>query len=170
MREVYRRFLRAFGPAGHEDFAAWWGIQPGRFRSVRLELEKQLAEVSVDGKRAWATPADARQMAAMEQTPTVRLLPNFDAYVMGFRPRGQLHAKPFAERIFRQAGWISPVVLVDGRAVGVWAYERGKRGVEVTVEPFERLSAAHRKAIREEVDRLGAFLDSRVRLSMKRPS
>jgi hypothetical protein len=74
------------------------------------------------------------------------------------------------DRIFRKGAWISPVVLIDGSAAGVWGYERGKREVEVNVEPFDRVSAATRKAMSEEADRLGAFLDSRVRLSMKSPS
>jgi hypothetical protein len=170
MAEVYRRFLRTFGPSNHQDFAAWWGIEPGRFRSVRLALEETLERVSVEGQKAWAIPADVRRMAGVKLDTEVRLLPNFDAYVMGFRPRDQLHEKRAADRIFRKAGWISPVVLIEGRAEGVWAYERGKRAVEVTVEPFRRLSAAERKGIAGEADRLGAFLDAPARLSVARPS
>jgi hypothetical protein len=168
MGEVYRRFLRAFGPAGHQDFASWWGIQPGRFRRIREGLEHELEEVLVDGRPAWIPARDARRLAGVERTTSVRLLPNFDAYVMGFRPRDQLHAKRFAQRIFRTAGWISPVVLVDGWVAGVWGYERGTRGIEVTVEPFQRLSAAHRGALGEETDRLGAFLGLPARASFAR--
>jgi hypothetical protein len=169
IREVFRRYLGAFGPSGHAEFAAWWGIDPSAGRRVRASLEDELEEVSVEGQRTWGRPRDLKRIAGT-RPDSVRLLPNFDAYVMGFRPRDQLHDKRFADRIFRKGAWISPVVLIDGRAAGVWAYQRGKRGVEVTIEPFERLSVAHRKAIREEADRLGAFLDSRVRLSMKRPN
>jgi hypothetical protein len=135
-----------------------------------VSLDDELDEVIVEGQKTWVRPKDVPRIAGIRAEPAVRLLPNFDAYVMGFRPREQLHDKRFADRIFRKGAWISPVVLVDGRAAGVWGYQRGKRGVEVTIEPFERLSAARRKTIREEADRLGAFLDSRVRLSMKRPS
>jgi hypothetical protein len=79
---------------------------------------------------------------------------------MGFRPREQLHEKRVAAKIFRSAGWVTPVVLIGGRAEGVWGYERGARGVQVTVEPFRKLSASERKAIAEEADRLGRFLDA----------
>jgi Winged helix DNA-binding domain len=160
MGEVYRRFLRTFGPATHLDFAAWWGDQPGRFKEARLRLEEELEQVSIEGTKAWAVPSDARRMARMEPSTSVRLLPNFDAYVMGFRPREQFNDKRTTARIFRTAGWISPVVLIGGRAQGVWGYERGPRRVDVTVEPFKKLSTGERKAIAEEVDRLGRFLDS----------
>lgn len=169
MAEVYRRFLRTFGPSNHQDFAAWWGIEPGRFRAVRLALEERLQQVSVEGVKAWAVPADVRRMAASEPSDEVRLLPNFDAYVMGFRPREQLHDQRVTDRIFRKAGWISPVVLVAGRAEGIWRYDRGKRAIEVTVEPFRRLSSAERTGIAEEAERLGAFLGAPARLSVVRP-
>ena len=170
MREVFRRYLRAFGPSGHEEFAAWWGIAPGPARRVRMELENELEQVEVEGTRLWAVRGDGGRIAAEGDTPPVRLLPNFDAYVMGFRPREQLHEERVAARISRKAGWISPVVLVEGRAAGVWGYDLASREVQVIVEPFQRLSAAHRRGIAEEADRLGAFLDAPARLSVARPS
>ena len=165
MREVFRRFLRGFGPGGHEDFAAWWGVQPGRFRRVRQDLEDELDEVEVEGKRAWAASGDGRKMAALDPASSVRLLPNFDAYVMGFRPREQLYDMRFAARVSRTAGWISPVVLVEGRAAGVWGYQRSDRRIDVSIEPFERLTAASRRGIKEEAERLGAFLGAPARVS-----
>jgi AcrR family transcriptional regulator len=169
MREVFRRYLGAFGPSGHGEFAAWWGIQPAPARKVRLTLDDQLEEVMVEGKRLWARPEDVKDMAKAERNQAVRLLPNFDAYVMGFRPRDQLHDKRFTDRIFRKGAWISPVVVIDGRVVGVWGYERGKRGIEVTVEPFQGLSQAARKGTKEEIDRLGGFLGAPATVSFGRP-
>ncbi|HJV03721.1 MAG TPA: crosslink repair DNA glycosylase YcaQ family protein, partial [Actinomycetota bacterium] len=165
MGEVYRRYLRTFGPATHLDFASWWGDQPGRFKATRVRLEaEELEQVSIEGTTAWAVSSDVRRTARMEPSTSVRLLPNFDAYVMGFRPRERFHDGRVTARIFRTAGWISPVVLVGGRAEGVWGYERASRGVEVTVEPFGKLPAATKKALAEEVDRLGRFLTAPARV------
>ncbi len=63
-------------------------------------------------------------------------------------------------RIFRPQAWFSPVVLVDGRAVGIWERERRGRRLEVRIEPFAPLSAATRRGIAKEADRLGEFLDA----------
>jgi hypothetical protein len=38
----------------------------------------------------------------------------FDLSLAGTRPRESLVEMRFEERVFRKAGWISPVVLVDG--------------------------------------------------------
>ena len=59
-------------------------------------------------------------------------------------------------KIYRPQGWISPVVLVDGAAAGVWKHTRGR----VELEPFARLSRAVREAVDEEAERLHAFVAS----------
>jgi Winged helix DNA-binding domain len=163
MREVVRRYLRAFGPATAANFAAWWGDQPGPAKRVVAELEDELAEVDVEGTTALALRRDVRELSAIQPSMTVRLLPNFDAYVMGFRPRDRLYEKRFASRVSRTAGWISPVVLVGGWVAGAWEYERTGNGVEVRVEPFQRLAAGQRREIKAEAERLGEFLEAPVR-------
>jgi winged helix DNA-binding protein len=166
LEEVFRRYLRTFGPATHEDFAAWWGIPPPPARRVRLALDSELEQVDVEGTTGWVGPKELRRMQELEAPSTVRLLPNFDAYVMGFRQRERMVEKRLFDRVFRKAGWISPVVLVDGRIAGVWKHERGSRGIEVGVQRFGRLGAADRKGIEEEADRLGRFLGEPARVSI----
>lgn len=158
MREVLRRYLAAFGPATREEFAAWWGMQPAPAGRVIASMpEGELEEVELGGRTAWARAED---VADMKRKPDrrARLVPGFDVYVVGFRPREELVDKAHTARVFRQAGWISPVVLVEGRAAGVWVHERNGGRVEVTVQPFGRLSAASKKALGEEADRLARFL------------
>lgn len=97
----------------------------------------------------------------------MRLLPGFDVYVVGTRPREPLAEKRFEDRVFRTAGWISPVVLVDGMAAGTWGHERTRGRIEVTVEPFRKLTTAQKKQIREEADGLGSFLGAPARVSYR---
>jgi len=42
----------------------------------------------------------------------------------------------FKERVYRSQGWLSPVVLVDGRMDGVWRHKRNGDRLVVEVEPF----------------------------------
>jgi Winged helix DNA-binding domain len=166
VREVLRRFLAAYGPATREEFARWWGTQPAPAGRVIASMPPgELVEVEVGGARAWARAEDVAGMSAKRPRAGVTLVPGFDHYVVAFRPKEQLVDKRHMNKVFRAAGWISPVVLVDGRAVGVWAHERTGHDVEVSVQPFGRLTAPHRKAIAEEADRLGAFLGAEARVT-----
>ncbi|HWC32951.1 MAG TPA: winged helix DNA-binding domain-containing protein, partial [Actinomycetota bacterium] len=87
VREVFRRYLRAYGQSHHEEFAAWWGGAPAFARRARLAIEEELREIDVDDMKRWVL---RRDLAAMQRTAplrgSVRLLPHFDAYVRGFRP------------------------------------------------------------------------------------
>ena len=157
-REIVRRYLRAYGPATREEFARWWGMQPAPAGRILKTLSDELTEVDVEGQAAWMLTKDLAAKRKKAPRFPVRLLAGFDVYVVGNRPRELLVDKQFEPKVFRQAGWISPVVMIDGRAAGVWKHDRRGRQVEVTVSLFRKIAASHRKAIEGEADRLGKFL------------
>ena len=124
-----------------------------------------MLNVEVAGTRARSLAADAEALASVPRASSVRLLPAFDPYVVGFRPRERFVAESHEARIFRPQGWISPVLLVDGAAAGVWKHERRRSALELTVEPFATLTDARRGAVAQEAELLGAFLGVPARLS-----
>jgi hypothetical protein len=146
------------------------GMQPAPAGRILKASAGELAEVDVEGYRAWALAGSVPAIRRASRRAPVRLLPAFDVYVAGTRPRQSLVDKRFETRVFRQAGWISPVVLVDGKAAGVWEHERTNDRVEVTVRPLGRLTSAHRNQIGEEGDRLGRFLGKPAAVTIGRGS
>ena len=67
-------------------------------------------------------------------------------------------------RVYRQAGWISPALLVNGRIEGVWSWElKGKR-LRVEVEPFAPAPKWVRTAIERDAEKLAAFLGGELSL------
>ena len=147
-REIVRRFLAAYGPATADDVRRWLGMSVAKLKRMLRALEDELVEVEFSGSPAWLLARDADVLRASPKPKSVRLLPAFDPYVVGFRPRSLLVDAEHEPRIFRPQAWFSPVVLVDGRAAGIWERERRGRRLEVRVEPFSRLSAATRHADR----------------------
>jgi hypothetical protein len=165
LAEIARRFLHVFGPATPEDFAKWWGTDAAHGRRVFRGLGEELAEVEIDGRRARALIADVaaieglgHETASAGDAAAVRLLPNFDAYVMGYQPRSRLVPEAHSAAVFRAAGWVSPVVLIRGVVAGVWEQSgRGDR-VEVTVTPFRPLERGEIAGIEREAEAIGEFL------------
>jgi hypothetical protein len=164
-REIVRRYLRAYGPATREEFARWWGMQPAPAGRILSASTDELTEVDVEGHRAWALTEDVKRIEGASLRTPIRLLPGFDVYVAGTRPRESLVEKRFEDRVFRKAGWISPVVLINGVVEAVWGQERRGSRIEVTVQPFRKLSSARRKEIEVEADRLGRFLKAPTSVS-----
>ena len=119
-----------------------------------FERQDELEEVDFDGTPAWTTGADG-----MASPTSVRLLPYFDAYVIGCHPRATLFPGVAAMRALTggQAGNV-PVLLVDGVVAGVWHQRRFGRRIAITVEPLARLSARQRSDVEAEAYRIGRIL------------
>jgi hypothetical protein len=162
---IVRRYLGAYGPASREDFARWWGMQPPAAGRILKASAVDLAQVDMEGYPAFALADDVAEIRSAKLSASVRLLPAFDVYMAGMRPKSSLVDPRFEDRVFRAAGWISPVVLVKGMVAGVWRHERTGKALQVTVEPFGKLTAAQKRQIAEEADRLGAFLDAPAAVS-----
>ena len=174
LQETARRYLRAYGPATPEDFARWWdgsaGIVPAKklFRSIEDELET----VDVEGWQAFSLRATVEPMQKLEAQgeaqEVVRLLPLFDAYTLGLgRDIEPILPRAYKSRVFRPQGWVSAVVLVDGRMEGVWDYEVRPSQTTVRVRMFASPAASTHEAIEAEAERLNAFLNTRVVLKFE---
>ncbi len=167
LREVTRRHLGAFGPAGREDLARWWGVQPAQGGRMLDALGDEIVAVEVEGTAGWML-RDHAEEAAAESAPArvVRLLPGFDMWVIGAaRDAAALLDPAEKKRVYRNQGWISPVLLVNGRMEGVWKHERKGKRLTVAVEPFGKLPKWARTKVEAEAERLAGFLGGELELS-----
>jgi hypothetical protein len=165
LAELVQRYLYAYGPATPQQFARWLGA-PQRW-SVELfaSLAAELQPVEVAGAPAWVSAGDTAIPSVAPRG--VRLLPYFDAYVVGSHPRERLFPGEAAKRALAggQAGNF-PVLLIDGVAAGVWHQRRSGKQIAITVEPLEELTAAQRRELDEQVERIGEILEGKPQLTI----
>jgi hypothetical protein len=164
-RDFVRRFLAAYGPVSAVDFGRWIE-DPTRAKALLRASADELTEVEVEGRPAWALTSDLAVLAGGRRPGGVRLLPAFDQYITGPRPREAFVPSDGIPRVYGQQGSVSPVLLVDGRAAGIWSHERRGDAIRVEVEPFQPLRPKVRKALGGEVERLAAFLGGSPELSL----
>jgi len=101
----------------------------------------------------------------------VRLLAQYDCYVIGSHPRDTIvdEAAQTQIRSYKRGQWEGvvgvPVLLIDGIVRGVW--ERRDRGgrIEIAVQSTGKLSSAHRRALEIEVERIGRFFGREATLT-----
>ncbi len=152
-------YLRAFGPATAEDFSMWSGFSFKDARALWAREQGHISPVDVQGSNAGILHKDMNALAHIKlESPSVRLLPYFDTYLLGHRERGHLLGAKHRSKVYRPQGWIAPVVLVDGRIAGVWEHAREKNILRVKVTKFESISRRVTAGIREEAEALGQFL------------
>ncbi len=159
-REVVRRYLAAYGPATREEFARWFGTSsPAQAGRLIESLGEEVAPIEVEGSHAWMLVEHVPEAETAEPTGVVRLLPAFDQYVVAApRDREAVLPEALKSRVYRPQGWLSPVLLVDGRMEGVWSHERKGDRLVVEIEPFTEQPGWVRRAAEEEAERLTRLL------------
>jgi hypothetical protein len=159
--ELAARFLGAFGPATHRDFTKWSGLPTGVTKPIFDRLEPDLEAVTVDGERSLVLRRDLAELAAARPASSPTLLPSFDTFLLAHATKHHLVEPRFYKRVYRNQGWLSPVVIVNGRIVAVWFLEERAKSFTVDVQPFETLDAKARRGIAQEAEALGSFLGAR---------
>ncbi len=164
--EVVRRYLHVYGPAWYDGFATWWGVAAAEAKRMFKRISEEIVEVAVEGEKGWALAADVPAIERAATTATnVRLLGNFDPYILANRGRAPVVPAEQKARVHRIAGWVSPVLLVNGLVAGVWQYAQQRNGIDVRVERFSPLSYAVEALVAAEAERIGRFLGGPVQLT-----
>lgn len=130
-------------------------------------MTDELTAVNVEGWNAQILTTTLDAIITLAAPPTVRLLPYFDPYTIAIaRHADYLLPAAHKNQVYRTQGWISPVVLVDGRIVGVWEQATKRDKVTVSVALFDASARQFEAAIAAEVASLGKFLDSDASLEV----
>ena len=178
---VVTRYLHAYGPAERDEIGRWAALTPAKVKKIIAGLGDTVATVEVDGESRLALADDVAGMRKAKATKSVRLLPAFDPYVVGATRHARHLMSPTAAardevdksgrpaRIYRDQGWLTAVLLVDGRFDGTWRFERKGKKLVVDVEPFEKLPASVTKAVTGEADGVAKCFDAILDLTIAPP-
>jgi hypothetical protein len=149
--ELLRRYLRCYGPSTHRAFAEWTLRSVADVRGVFEAIETELVQVNAARPAEWLLAADVDALASPAQPTGTRLLPTQDPYLQQRDRDRLLPDRELRRRLWRPVG-APGLVLVDGKATGVWTARRQGTRLNVTVEPFDRLTGPERQAISDEAD------------------
>ena len=146
LAELARRYVTAFGPATDRDFAYWAGLP---LRDVRAGLEaisSEIDQVRV-GEETMLLMRGASPRAPAEGQ--VRMLGNFDTYLLGWKDREFAVGGEHAEHVKEGGGgWIRPVIVRDGVVVGGWRSSRRGGRIEISLD----LAPALRRELADAID------------------
>jgi hypothetical protein len=165
--ELARRYLGAYAPAGPEDLAAWSGLTLTQSRAALSAIADELLDVELGGEPLWLLRNQEEWLVdELPEAPTLHLLPRFDTYLLGYRNRDLAVPRPFSKQVHPGGGILNPVVLVDGLAAATWSTKRKKGQLEIIVDPFATLGDETLDRLKDEVQRLGRFLETEAHLQV----
>jgi len=160
--ELARRYFAAYAPAGLADFRTWSGLPMSVARPAVAAIGDELEPVPAPIPGLMRLRSSER-FTADGRAPSVRLLPYFDTYLLGYRNRDAMIQADRTAHIY-SGGWINPTLSVDGHLEGAWRLRRGSREAVVELTPFGTLQRGVPRLLQDEVGRLGRFLEMPARL------
>jgi len=142
LAELARRYLAGHGPASAADLSLWAGLP---LRDARAGLRGAASAIAEAGPDRY----DLRERPPVPRKLPPRLLPAFDAYLLGWADRA--YGVP-PERVgdVRLGGMIRAVAMIEGRAVGTWATRRSGRRMAVEIDEWGEMPAAGRAGLDAE--------------------
>jgi DNA glycosylase AlkZ-like len=165
LRDIVRRYLMVYGPTRPRNFQVWWWMSGNAAKQAFKAIADETEEVELEGWRATAMKSAVQAMQELEPTGEVHLLPAFDVYTVGLA-RGkeleQLITLDHQKKVYRQQGWVSAVVVVDGFIQGTWDYKALRSSARVKIVLFAPISKMVQEGLAGEVERLGKFLNSPI--------
>lgn len=123
-----RRYLAAYGPATAADLATWSGLSVPVSRRAIDAVADQV--VMVEG-----TPY--AMVGEPGESSSVRLLGEFDAYLLGYRDRRLMVPEAYAKQIHPGGGMLKPAIVQAGRVIGTWSHDGPTAARNLTLWPNE---------------------------------
>jgi winged helix DNA-binding protein len=149
LAELARRYLHGFGPATDRDFTYWSGLPLRDVRAGLGSISSEIEEVSAGDQAMLALRGALPRLPRQGQ---VRMLGNFDTYLLGWKDREFSVTGEHAVHVKAGGGgWIRPVIVEDGVVVGGWRSARKGGRIEISLN----LPKAER-------ERLGAAIEAEV--------
>ncbi len=149
LAELARRYLGAFGPATDWDFAYWAGLPLRDVRAGLASISREIEEVQVGDEAMLAMRGGLPRLPPKGQ---VRMLGNFDTYLLGWKDREFSVAGEHSAHVKEGGGgWIRPVIVEDGVVIGGWRSSRKGGRLEISLSLPKR-----------DRERLGAKIDAEV--------
>ncbi|MEO0560799.1 MAG: winged helix DNA-binding domain-containing protein [Chloroflexota bacterium] len=155
VRELAGRYLRAFGPATLNDFRRWSGLSASQAKAGFKAIADALNEVSIGGESAWMLTTARTDLPA---TPSVRFLPRYDNYLLGYEHRDFMVDADHASKIHAGGGLIRESLVIDGLAQATWRLDRRRKTPQLRINVFTHISAAQKEQILIEVEQIRRFL------------
>jgi hypothetical protein len=155
--DFIRTYLRLLGPATPAEVAKYLGSATAEMKKVWPD---DLAEVAVDGRKAWLPEKSVSELEGAAKVTGVRLIPPMDVLIQA-RDRDLLVPdKAMQKEVWRILG--NPgVLLVDGEIAGTWrAKMAGRTRVDLSIAPFATLTPKHRKAVEVEAAQVARARDA----------
>ena len=147
------RYFKSHGPATLKDFTWWSGLTAADAGEGLEFIKSSLVSENVDGQLYWMSPSVDRQRLSK----TVHLLPAFDEFTVSYKDRSASVAPELMKNVTVGHAIFRPIIVVDGRVVGIWKRSYLKNLINIEHTLFGDLNKSEQALLDRAGKRYGHF-------------
>ncbi|MBC2268905.1 winged helix DNA-binding domain-containing protein [Listeria sp. FSL L7-0083] len=149
------RYFSAYGPATIRDFKHWTGLRKFEFQqTLETALENYFSYLGEDGQIYYSK---TEVQAELEQQRPL-LLGKFDPLFVSYAKKDWLADITETSLIWRPAGQIEAVLIINGFLYGTWRYKITGNKIIFTFYLTKKITKKNQKFVELEARKLAEFL------------
>ncbi|MDQ8011110.1 MAG: winged helix DNA-binding domain-containing protein [Flavobacterium nitrogenifigens] len=153
------RYFESHGPATLLDFSWWSGFAPTICQKAINAIELQLSSITIDNQTYWLAKNTSLEDNFRE---SVHFLPAFDEILISYKTREVSFTGNHQSKTFTNNGIFKPVILENGKVIGIWKRTIKKDHVKIETEFFNETASSKKEILFEGIKAFETYLETKV--------
>jgi hypothetical protein len=155
------KYFKSHCPASLRDFVWWSGLTITDARKAFQLIQSDFVSETIGNETYLFTNNFPNTPPA---NLSVQLLPAFDEYLIAYANRSAALEGIDNKKTISDNGIFRPIIVINGQVRGLWKRTTKKDKVFIETEHFQPFDTKTIKAIDQEIERYGIFLDKKTEI------
>jgi uncharacterized protein YehS (DUF1456 family) len=161
LAELAERYYTSRGPASLQDFTWWSGLSvTDAKRGLEIGKSKLISE-SIEGITYWLKDTPPAKNLFKD---SLYLLPAYDEFIISYKDRSASIPFENLKKSISNNGIFRPVVVFNGKVIGIWSAIKEKEDVNVKINSFRTTNQKIKSLIEEASERFGNYLNKNAKV------
>jgi len=157
------KYFKSHCPATLQDFVWWSGLSISDSKTALELIKSDFMSQKINTQEYWFPNSFSVPKKFKE---SIFLLPAFDEFLISYKDRSAAIILEHQKKAFSNNGIFWPVIIINGKAVGVWKREIKKDKIIIETNFFYQQNKDE-KQIQKAAEKFGYFLNHKAEIILK---
>lgn len=159
LAKLAKQYFVSHGPATLLDFSWWSGFSPTTAKLAINSIESELNSVKIDNQKYWF---GTDFYEAKDFSGSVHFLPAFDEILISYKNREASILLEHQSKAFTNNGIFKPVILENGKVIGLWKRTVKKDHAKIETQFFSELDETKKITLFEGIKSFENYLGTKI--------
>jgi len=154
-----KRYFTSHGPATLHDFSWWSGLSVADAKAGISFVADELESITLDNQTYWFKDCN---IPTRVKQKSIYFLPAFDEFMVSYKDRSLSLELSRTKDAITNNGIFKPVIIIDGKVMGLWKRTVKKDTAEVEIQYFSSIKSAQLKAMQAAGRKYGDYIGKKI--------